>query len=81
MAPPIDLPNFALTINTFTAEVWTYHGDRCPLYENLLEWIEELKGGALMNKRVDFTPAYLRCTLLKAMIEVDRFYNQECTPC
>ena len=80
VAPPIDLPNFALTINTFTAEVWTYHGDRCPLYKDLLEWVEELKGGALMKEHFDFTPAYLRRALWKTMIEVDRFYGQECTP-
>ena len=28
VAPPIDLPNSALTISTFTADVWTYHGNR-----------------------------------------------------
>ena len=80
VAPPVDLPNFTLAITTFTAEVWAYHGDKCPLYEDLLEWVEELKGGALMNERFDFAPAYLRRTLWKIMIEVDRFYNQECTP-
>jgi hypothetical protein len=45
VAPPVDLPNFSLTISTFTAEVWAYHGDICPLYEDLIEWVEELKGG------------------------------------
>ena len=70
VAPPIDLPNFALTINTFTKKVWTYHGDRCPLHEDLLEGAhglkggalmnERLKGGALMNERFNFTLAYLR---------------------
>ena len=68
VAPPIDLPNFALTINTFTKKVWTYHGDRCPLHEDLLEWVHELKGGALMNERFDFTPTYMRCTLWKMTI-------------
>ena len=45
VAPPVDLPNFTLAISTFTAEVWAYHGDKCPLYEDLMEWVEELKGG------------------------------------
>ena len=59
VAPPVDLPNFALAISTFTAEVGAYHGDKCPLYEDLVEWVEELKGEALMNERFDFTPTYL----------------------
>jgi hypothetical protein len=80
VAPPVDLPNFTLTINTFTAEVWTYHGHSCSLYNDFLEWVEELKGRALMNERFEFSPAYLRRTLWKMMIEVDRFYDQECTP-
>merc|ERR1712086_1149467 len=33
-----------------------------------------------MNKRFDFAPAYLRRTLWRIMGEVDRFYEQECTP-
>jgi hypothetical protein len=80
VAPPVDLPNFTLAVNTFTAEVWTYHGEDCPLYKDLLEWVEELKGAELMNERFDFTPAYLRRTMWKMMLEVDRFYGQECTP-
>ena len=37
VAPPVDLPNFTLAVNTFTAEVWTYHGEDCPLYTDMLK--------------------------------------------
>ena len=80
VATPIELPHFTLSIRTFAAEVWTHHGDRCPLYEDLLEWVEELKRGALVNERLTFAPLYLRHTLWNMMIEVDRLYDQECTP-
>ena len=33
-----------------------------------------------MNERFDFAPTYLRRTLWRIMIEVDRFYDHECTP-
>jgi hypothetical protein len=68
VAPPIGLPNVALTISTFPAEVWNYHRDRCPLYEDFLEWVEELKGGAFMNERFGFSTVHLRRTLWKMMI-------------
>jgi uncharacterized membrane protein YgcG len=57
-----------------------YHGDGCPLYQDLLEWCDELKGASVLNERFDFSPTYLRRTLWKMMVEVDRFYEQECTP-
>ena len=50
VAPPVGLPKVTLAINTFTAEVWTYHGEDCLLYKYLLEWVEELKGLELMNE-------------------------------
>jgi hypothetical protein len=77
VASPVDLPSVTLAINTFTEEVWTYHCNRCPLYKDLFEWLEELKGEALMNKRFNFSPVYLRHMLWKMMIEVNRFNNQE----
>jgi hypothetical protein len=60
--------------------VWLYHGNSCPMCKDLREWCDELKGRALMNERFDFSPVYLRRTLWKLMIEVDRFYDRECTP-
>ena len=65
VALPVDLPDFTRTINPFTAEVLTYHGNRCPLYQDLLEWVEELKGRAIMNNQFEFSPAYLQQTLWK----------------
>ena len=35
--PSVDLPNFRLTINTFTMKVLMYNGNPCPLYKKMLE--------------------------------------------
>ena len=77
VASPVDLPSVTLAINTFTAEVWAYHCNRCPLYKDLFEWLEELKDGVLTNKWFNFSLMYLRHMLWKMMIEVNRFYSQE----
>ena len=49
--PPVNLGNFKLTLVTFTGQVWAYHGDKCPLYSDLLEWCLELKGKSVMSNR------------------------------
>ena len=35
VVPPVDFPNFTLTINTSTAGVWAYHDNKYPLYKGL----------------------------------------------
>ena len=50
MAPSVNSPNFTLAVNTFTVEMWTYHGEDCSLYGDMLEWVEELRGSEVMNK-------------------------------
>ena len=47
VAPPADLPNVTLSVNTFTAEVWTCHGDNCLLYKGMLEWLEHVSLGRI----------------------------------
>ena len=37
VTPHMDLPNFTVTINRFTAEVWTYHGEDFRLYKDMME--------------------------------------------
>ena len=58
VAPPVDLPNFRLTINTFTMKVLMYTGNSCPLCKDLLELVEKLMGRMLMNKRCAFIPTH-----------------------
>ena len=63
VAPSMDLPIFTLTVNTVTAEVWIYHSDNCPLYNNLMKRVKQLKGRALLNEWFEFNPTYLQRTL------------------
>ena len=75
VAPHMNLPRFTLAVTTFTAEVQTYSREDCQLYKDFLEWVEELKGSEFTNKGFNFSPAYVRRTLWKMMIEMERFYN------
>ena len=77
VVPPVDLPNVTLTTNIFTMEVWMYTGNSWPLYKDLLERVEDLIGGVLMNKQCSLVSTCLRRTLWETMIEVDRYYGQK----
>jgi hypothetical protein len=80
IAPLIDLENVVQGVTLFTTEAWLYHSDSCPMYKDLLEWCDKLKGLAFIHERFHFTPRYLRRTLWKMMVEMDRFCEQECAP-
>ena len=60
VVPPVDLPNFTLTTNIFTMDVWMCTGNSWTLYKDLLERVEDLIGWVLMNKQCSFLSTYLR---------------------